>query len=86
MSLMSSSGTFANFVNTKCCSSKPIPEPETDELNSSVYQAYVYDDDKTPSVIEDLKFPDCTEIFYATVTGSKLQILFNAKLGIIRPI
>ena len=34
MSLMSSSRTFANFVNTKCCSSKPIPEPETEELNN----------------------------------------------------
>ena len=74
MSLMSSSSTFANFVNTKCCSRKRIPKPETEELNSSIYQA---------------KFPDCTEIFYATVAVKcnrpKTSIPFNAKLGIIRP-
>ena len=54
MSLMSSSSTVANFVNTKCCSSKPIPKPETKELNNSIYQAYVYDGDKTPLSIEDI--------------------------------
>ena len=90
MSLMSSSRTSANFVNTKCCSSKPIPEPETKELNSSIYQAHVYDGDKTPLAIEDLKFPDCTEIFYATVevkcNRPKTSIPFNAELGIIHPV
>ena len=90
MSIMSSSGTFANFISTKCCSSEPIPEPETEELNSSIYQAYVYDGDKTPLSIEDLKFPDCTKTFYATMAVKcnqpKTSIPFNAKLGIICPI
>ena len=37
-----------------------------------------------------MKFPDCTETFYATVAVKcnwpKTSIPFNAKLGIIRPI